>query len=307
MTELIPNFHFLRPLWLLALLPAAAVWWPLFRSAGAKRQWERWVDPELIEGVLVQGGRQPRIRPVHLLGFFWLLTALALAGPSWQRQPSPFAEDTAELVIVLKVAASMEETDIAPSRLQRAAQKISDLLAARPGARNSLIAYAGSAHLVMPLTTDANVINVFAEDLSPQLMPREGDDPLAALSLAERQLSKTGQPGTILFITDELDKEALTAMDAHRKNAGAPIHVWAAVAEPPSTLKQAADAGGGSFAVITPDPSDVERLARDIQKTATSDIAGLGETWRDGGYGFLPLLVVIGAFGFRRGWVVSHE
>jgi Ca-activated chloride channel family protein len=307
MTELITNFHFLRPFWLLALLPAVAVWWLIFRSAGAKRQWERWVDPELLDGLLVQGGRQQLIRPLHLLGFFWLLTVLALAGPSWQREPSPFAEDKAALVIVLKVTPSMKETDIAPSRLQRAAQKISDLLAARPGARNSLIAYAGSAHLVMPLTTDANVINVFAEDLSPQLMPEEGDDPVAALSLAERQLSKTGQPGTILFITDALDKESLTAMGAHRKNGGAPIHIWAAVADPPPTLKQAADAGGGSFAVITPDPSDVERLARDIQKTATSDIAGLGETWRDGGYGFLPVLVVIGAFGFRRGWVVGHE
>lgn len=307
MTELIPNFHFLRPFWLLALLPAAAVWWLIFRRAGAKRQWEQWVDPALIDGLLVQGGRQQRIRPVHLLGFFWLLTVLALAGPSWQREPSPFAEDTAALVMVLKVTTSMEETDIAPSRLQRATQKISDLLAARPGARNSLIAYAGSAHLVMPLTTDANVINVFAGDLSPKLMPREGDDPLAALRLAQQQLDKTAQPGTILFITDELGTEALAAMGTHRKKGGAPIHVWAAVADPPPMLKQAADTGGGSFAAISPDPSDVERLARDIQKTATSDIAGLGEKWRDGGYWFLPVLVVIGAFGFRRGWVVDHE
>lgn len=306
MTELISNFHFLRPFWLLALLPAAAVWWLIFHRAGAKRQWEQWVDPELLDGLLVQGGRQRRIRPLHLLGLFWLVTVLALAGPSWQREPSPFAEDKAALVMVLKVTPSMEETDIAPSRLQRATQKISDLLAARPGARNSLIAYAGSAHLVMPLTTDANVINVFAEDLSPKLMPRDGDDPLAALSLAERQLSETGQTGTILFITDELGREALAAMGAHRKKGGNPIHIWAAVADPPPTLKHAADAGGGSFVIITPDPSDVERLARDIQKTATSDMAGVGEKWRDGGYWFLPVLVVIGAFGFRRGWVVDH-
>lgn len=307
MTELIANFHFLRPFWLLALLPAAALWWLILRRAGARRQWEQWVDPELIDGLLVQGGQQQRIRPVHLLGFFWLLTALALAGPSWQREPSPFAEDKAALVMVLKVTPSMEETDIAPSRLQRATQKIFDLLDARPGARNSLIAYAGSAHLVMPLTTDANVINVFAGDLSPKLMPREGDDPLAALRLAQQQLSKTGQPGTILFITDELGNEALAAIGTHRKEGGAPIHILAAVADPPPMLKQAADTGGGSFAAITPDPSDVERLARDIQKTATSDIAGLGEKWRDGGYWFLPVLVVTGAFGFRRGWVVGHE
>jgi Ca-activated chloride channel family protein len=307
MTELIHNFHFLRPWWLLAMLPAAAMWWVIFRRDDSKHLWQQWVEPVLLDALMRKGGKRQRLRPIHVLGLFWIVTVLALAGPTWQRTPSPFAEDKAALVIVLKVTPSMEETDIAPSRLQRAAQKISDLLAARPGTRNALIAYAGSAHLVMPLTTDANVINTFAADLSPTLMPKEGDDAAAALRLSERQLDKGGQPGAVLFITDELNDEAIAAFAAHREKGGAPIHVWATTTEEPTTLKQAAGSGDGSFAVITPDQSDVDRLAHDVQQTATSKTGGQGEGWQDAGYWLLPLLLIMAAFWFRRGWVVAYE
>ena len=65
----------------------------------------------------------------------------------------------------------MNQPDVAPTRLERAKQKISDLLAARAGARSGLIAYAGTAHLVMPLTDDRSVIVPFLAALATSLMP----------------------------------------------------------------------------------------------------------------------------------------
>ena len=64
-----------------------------------------------------------------------MIASLALAGPTWKREPTPFSEDQAPLVIALDVSSSMEMTDIQPSRLQRAQQKVRDLLALRSGAR----------------------------------------------------------------------------------------------------------------------------------------------------------------------------
>ena len=59
-----------------------------------------------------------------------------MAGPAWREQDSPFTEDAAALVIVLEVTPSMRTTDVQPSRLERAVQKIHDLLAARRGRNN---------------------------------------------------------------------------------------------------------------------------------------------------------------------------
>jgi len=307
MSDFITNFHFLRPWWLVAFLPALLLWWRIFRQEHSHQEWQRWVDPVLLEALIVQGGEKRRLRPVHLLGVFFLFGILALSGPTWQRELSPFAEDEAALMIALKVAPSMEESDIAPSRLLRAIQKISDLLAVRTDARNGLIAYAGSAHLVMPLTTDAAVINSFAVDLRPELMPSTGNNAVAALKLAEKQLVKSDQRGAILFITDELGEDAIAAIAGYRDKGGVRVHVWAATTDNRLSLKLAAKAGGGTFTPVLPDTSDVEQLAANIQQTAASPVSGKGERWKDGGYWVLPILVMIAAFWFRRGWVLSWE
>src|SRR5262249_58862855 len=102
------------------------------------------------------------------------LGIIALSGPTWRRELPPFVEDKAPLMIALAVGSSMGQTDVAPSRLERGKQKIRDLLAARAGAKTGLIAYAGTAHLVMPLTDDRAVIEPFLAALAPGLMPSAG-------------------------------------------------------------------------------------------------------------------------------------
>ncbi len=300
------NFHFIRPWCLLTLLPAVLIWLRILRSSDTKRAWERWVDPPLLDALLVRGDKKHQIRPIHLLGAFWLLGIVALSGPAWQREPSPFAEDTAALVIVLKVTPSMLVTDIAPSRLQRATQKISDLIELRAQARNALVVYAGTAHLVMPLTTDGSIITAFAADLEPELMPKPGDNVKQALAVADALLSKKNQDGALLFIADEISEDAVALFATHRKNGGAPVHILAATENTSTKLRAAARAGGGILVKITPDNSDVKHLTSTIQKTATTVTDG-GERWRDAGYWLLPILSLICLLWFRRGWVVVYE
>src|SRR5262249_62274616 len=102
------------------------------------------------------------------------LGVVALAGPTWEREPAPFAEDRAVLAIVLKVTPSMQSQDVQPTRLARATEKIRDLLAQRPGAKTALFAYAGSAHRVMPLTSDSGIIEAFAAELAPGVVAGDG-------------------------------------------------------------------------------------------------------------------------------------
>src|SRR5262249_4015088 len=139
-------FHLLRPWWLLALVPTALVLALILRRDRPEVQWGGVIAPHLLKHLIVTPQGRWRIRPVWLVGAALALPIVGLAGPTWRREPPPFVEDKAPLMIALDVSASMGQPDVPPTRLERAKQKVRDLLAARAGARTGLIAYAGTAH-----------------------------------------------------------------------------------------------------------------------------------------------------------------
>jgi Ca-activated chloride channel family protein len=209
--------------------------------------------------------------------------------------------------------------DIQPSRLERAVHKICDLLALRPGARTALIAYAGSAHLVMPFTTDARLVEEFAAELSPELMPRPGNAPVEALTLATQLLQQADVGGgNILLITDALQPDAVATLPpgvrAEVLAVAAPPGSPAPLSGPPAppldraTLGTAARALGGGLVEVSVDDSDVQTLARRLERRlAGSRNAGEGERWRDAGYYLLFPLAIIVLLWFRRGWAVRWQ
>ena len=171
------ELHFLRPLWLWGLVPAALIWLGLWRLQDPVSEWKKLIDPHLLEHLLVERQRRRRLRPIHLTLVLWGLCAVALAGPTWEREPSPFADDQAGLMVLLKASTTMNSTDVQPSRLERSKHKLTDLLERREGAATGLIVYSGSAHLVMPLTRDRRIVTTMAEEISSAIMPAPGPRP----------------------------------------------------------------------------------------------------------------------------------
>jgi Ca-activated chloride channel family protein len=213
-------FHFLRPWWLVALVPTALALALILRRDRPEVQWGGVIAPHLLKHLIVTPQGHWRIRPVWLVAAALTLAIIALAGPTWQRELPPFVEDKAPLMIALDVSASMGQSDVAPTRLERAKQKVRDLLAARVGARTGLIAYAGSAHLVMPLTDDRTVIEPFLAALVPGLMPVQGKNVAAALKVAADALTTEAVAGTILVVADGLgDADAASMRQAAGRNS----------------------------------------------------------------------------------------
>jgi Ca-activated chloride channel family protein len=314
-------FHFLRPAWLLLLVPAAFVIWSTARRQDPMRGWETVIAPELLGHLAIRKEeKRGRLRPVFLMMAIWLVGILAAAGPTWQKEPSPFTEDQAALFIVLKVTPDMLAQDIQPSRLQRAAQKISDLREMRPGTKTGQIAFAGSAHLVMPLTSDPDIIRFFASELTPEVMPVPGDEPARAVGLARQRLAASGLPGSVVLVADSIGPEFAAGMAAAADDDAADVHVLAMAAgpdvvppagSPPApaldegAMKQAARAGGGSLVLAGPDDSDVRRLSAGIERSIAAAPVQEGERWKDAGYYLLMAFALLALLFFRRGGAVS--
>jgi len=191
----------------------------------------------------------------------------------------------------------MDQADVAPTRLERAKQKIRDLLGVRAGARSGLIAYAGTAHLVMPLTDDRSVIEPFLAALATGLMPGDGKNVTSAVSLATQFLAAEPVAGTILVVADDLDEAAIR--QAAGRNGVAMLRV--------APAQSGGGMGLGSDIVrVSVDGSDIQAIERRIEtrfQAAQGDAFGM--QWRDEGYWLLFPLALLCLLWFRRGTTVA--
>ena len=86
---MIEHLHFLRPQWLLALLPLCVLIFWSWRRGVAGGAWRVVCDPHLAPFVLEQSSQAKRARHSVLMALAGGLAILALAGPVWQQLPQP--------------------------------------------------------------------------------------------------------------------------------------------------------------------------------------------------------------------------
>ncbi len=299
------DFHFLRPYWLLAVLPVLIVYLGFLRGRDEHSKWKEVIDAHLLEHLLIAPKDKVWLRPVHVLAVLLTLSVAALAGPSFRLQPSPFMDDQAGLMILLKVAPTMNSRDVQPSRLARAKHKIRDLIEIRKGSATGLIAYSGSAHLVMPMTKDTRIINAMIEDLTPDLMPRQGDALQSAMTLAAQFIEQADRPGSILIITDTVSPGEAASLPQINNLPVQFLSMLSPGSSIDAGMEQLAASLKTSVTELTADSSDVEHIASRTTSSLTSISSNTqGLQWRDEGYWLLPVIAVLSLLWFRKGWVI---
>jgi Ca-activated chloride channel family protein len=329
MIEALRQFHFLQPWWLLGLL-ALPLFVPLARRDPAVQALSRLADPQLLPHLL-SGQASRRVLPIGLGAAAWCLCMLALAGPTWSRTSEPLFANRAAQVIAISLSQHMLARDIAPSRLDRTRYKAQDLLNANSQGLNGLIAYAGEAFSVAPLTTDERSLSNLLTALSPDTMPVDGNDAARAIERGVamiRQAQVSG--GSLVVMTDQADASALAAARrAH--SAGVDVSVLGIGTPQGGPMQQddggivrdirgnvdlakrdddqlsaLAAAGGGRYVPMSDGNADILELSGELKVDRTPMLTkGLsGDTWQDRGPWLLLLLLPIAALLFRRGWLL---
>lgn len=309
MIETLAQFHFLRPAWL-SLVPLGAIlWWQWRRSTDALLGWRAQIAPELLEALVVGRDTRRNRQPDWLLAG-WMLAAAAIAGPTWRLEPNPFAADAQPLVLLLKSDQSMQLTPPAPSRLERAHLKIADLAEARKGQPLGLIAYAGSAHLVLPPTRDTDVVAKMASEVSPAIMPKPGDRLDLAIVKAFDLLADGQEGGSLLVIADSATIDASAVDSLGHLKQSFPIRFLALVAdESPErkSLEKAARSLRASVQSLTVDDADIKSVVAFAERRTAAGAAGESSRWQDAGYWATPAIALLVALSFRRQQTVATE
>lgn len=326
------EFHFLRPWWLLALLPAALFLVLLIKNRHGRGNWIDVCDAELLPFILEDKPVEQRRGGLMAGGLACLLTIAALAGPTWQRLPSPAFRNDSALVIALDLSASMDAADIKPSRIAKARYKIADLLKQRKDGQTALLVYGGDAFTVTPLTGDTATIASQLEALTTDIMPSPGTNAGIAIRKAVELLQQAGlAKGHILLVTDGVDADSAALADhwlgdyrlsvlGLGTSAGAPIQQAGGgflkddngsivVARlDAGALTALAEKGHGIYQPVTAGDDDVENLGRVFNNTVTDsknlDSNLLMQQWDEKGPWLLLLVLPWAALRFRKGLLV---
>ena len=328
------EFHFLRPLWLLTLPLGPLLAWALWRRLHEGAQWRDVCDPQLLPYLLVAPLSARRRWPYGLLAATLALASLALAGPAWERLEQPVYRTLNARAVVLDLSRSMDAADYQPSRLVRARFKVVDILRRSRDRPVGLAVFAGDGFIITPLTEDANTLITLLPSVDTDIMPAQGSRADLGLEVAARMLERGGATrGEVILITDGVKGRRAEQAAADLLAAGFRVSVLAAGTPEGAPipiqgggffkdlqggivvamtdferLRAIASAGGGRFAALTSDDSDIDHvLGMDVPKPWDLDLRAAqrtSEAWRDRGPWFALALLPLAALAFRRGWLL---
>jgi Ca-activated chloride channel family protein len=328
------EFHFIRPFWLIALIPLLIFIIGMIKHKLGNRSWEAVCDEALLPYVLMGGASKSRRYSVLFVTLGGLLSIFSLAGPTWEKLPQPVFTTQNALVIALDLSRSMDATDVNPSRLVRARYKISDILETRKEGQTALLVYAGDAFTVTPLTDDIATIQSQLPALDTGIMPLQGSRTDMAIELGSNLLKQAGlTKGDILLISDEVDiNRSQTQMlelnqQGYRLSIlgmgtehGAPISMpdgsflkdnTGQIVIPTldeSQMRTLSDLGGGTYFQMSMNDDDIKKMDQYFSGIDMEDGFELSEmeadVWKEQGPWLLLILLPITAIMFRRGYIV---
>lgn len=221
-------FRFASPifLYLLILIPVLTAIYVLIQY-GMKQKMKKFGDIELLRYLM------PDVSPVRRHVKFALmmlalgLISVVLARPQYGTRNEEVKRSGIEIAIAVDVSNSMLCQDVSPSRLEKSKMIVSKLVEMFDEDKVGLVAFAGSAITLLPMTSDYVSAKMFLDQLNPETISIQGTNVAEAITRATAGFSKKNNVGrALILITDAEDNEA-GAIEAakHAKEAGIQIFV----------------------------------------------------------------------------------
>ncbi len=324
------DFVFLRPWWLL-LAPLGFVL-AVVVTRGYSDSWKSVCDRELFVQLTRLSDRvSERIVQVSVVAA-WMIAVIALAGPAWDKGKASLYQGVDAMVVVFDLSRSMNAIDLQPSRLERARYKALEVIEAQRDKSIGLVAFAGDAFDVAPISDDIATVVHLLHSLQIQMMPVQGSLASKGIIRALDLLEKSGyEKGSVVLVTDGIDDDAFAAAEKLKKNGyrlsviaagtadGAPIRMddgdflkdstgnFIISSVDHESLSDLARAGGGRFALV--DGPFSENLLQGFEfggdSVELSNDESANASWNDRGPILLLFLLPLLALIFRRGWILS--
>src|SRR5690606_37291990 len=166
---------------------------------------KRFIDKELLNKLSPSRSTFKSILKILVLCLAIACMSFALVNPKVGTKLETVKREGVDIVFVLDVSKSMLVEDIAPNRLERAKQLITQIINNLGGDRVGIIGYAGSAFPQVPITTDFSSAKLLLGSMNTDMVSCQGTAINQAIELSLTFYDDEGQTNRVLFIVSDAE------------------------------------------------------------------------------------------------------
>jgi len=170
-------------LYLLFMLPVVAVLF-LFNLYWKRKKQREFGDLEVIKRLSPERSVFKPFLKLTVLLLALLALILGLVNPKIGTKVETVKREGIDIVFAMDVSKSMLCEDVAPSRLEKSKQIVSQIINQLGNDRIGIVAYAGSAFPVLPITSDYSVAKMFLQSMGPEMVSSQGTSLDEAIKLS---------------------------------------------------------------------------------------------------------------------------
>ncbi|MDT0649423.1 vWA domain-containing protein [Autumnicola edwardsiae] len=188
--------------WLLLAIPVVILLF-LFLVFWQSRTQKKFADPVLLGYLTPHRSRFKTVLKLIVILLAIASLVVALVNPKIGTKLETVKREGVDIVFAIDVSKSMEAEDIAPNRLEKSKQLVTQILNNLGSDRVGIIAYAGSAFPQLPITTDYAAAKMFLQALNTDMISSQGTAISDAIDLATTFYDDEQQTNRVLFIISD--------------------------------------------------------------------------------------------------------
>ncbi|WP_027394329.1 vWA domain-containing protein [Aquimarina latercula] len=188
--------------WLLLVIPIVIV---LFLGVliWKKTAQKKFADKELLKRLSPNQSIFKSILKIVVISLAFACFIIALVNPKVGTKLETVKREGVDVVFAIDVSKSMLAEDIAPNRIEKTKQLVTQIINNLASDRVGIIAYAASAFPQLPITTDYGSAKMFLQSMNTDMLSSQGTAINEAIELAKTYYDDEEQTNRVLFIISD--------------------------------------------------------------------------------------------------------
>lgn len=188
--------------WLLLVIPLVLLVY-VAQVIWKKKTQKKFAESSFLEKLSPDKSIFKPLLKVILLSLAFACFVIALVNPKIGSKTETLKREGVDVVFAVDVSKSMLAEDIAPNRLEKSKQLVTQIINNLASDRIGIIAYAGSAFPQLPITTDYGSAKLFLQAMNTDMVSSQGTAIGEAIQLAETYYNDESQTSRVLFILSD--------------------------------------------------------------------------------------------------------